>query len=603
MKRLFTIPLLLLSFFSFSQEPTEQLKVHEINGKEYYIHLVDSGNTLYAISRRYAIPIEKLKEENPRLTQALTIGDRLLIPLSEIKRRDLDESPEMDGNFLIYEVQKKNTLYSLAKEYHVEVNDIIAENPQVEEGLKKGMKIRIPVAKIKGNTDALGYITPAESSPYRTHMVLPKETLYSLSKKYKVSIDSILMVNNQLPGGLKVNQLINIPILKLYQDSSRVNEPLFDSAAVKPSYQVALLLPFYLEEFKQASDTTSFRGKLLTKELYVKAKYGIEFYQGFKLAVDSLVSQGLSLTLKVYDTANDSAKAAKLIADSLLNGLDLIIGPLYLDNFLMIADFAKKNEISIVSPVKLSNKILLGNNYVSKVVTSDPVLHRFLGNYMFHSLRDSNLIMVYPDHFEDRKRAELIKKEYYAASETFTDSAQIKPLVEMLFDVKDFAALKMKFDSSKTNVLVVPAKDQAFVTQLLTMLNMQEDFSFQVYGLPEWEGYDNIEVDYLHKLDVHLLLSEFLDYNQPAIQQFENDFLKRYQLIPEKFSYLGFDVGYYYLSLLNNYGANFEVMYMGVEAELLSRKFEFFKTGIESGYENHSAYIVRYRNFDKQRVY
>ena len=602
MKKIISIFLLILSFSSFSQESKEVLKVHEINGKEYYIHVVDSGNTLYAISRRYAIPIEKLKEENPRLSTALTIGDRLLIPLDEIKRRDLDESPEMDGNFLIYEVQKKNTLYSLAKEYHVEVNDIIAQNPQVEDGLKKGMKIRIPVAKIKGDPDESQYIIPAEVSPYVTHLVLPKETLYSLSKEYKVSIDSILMVNNQLPGGLKVNQLINIPILKVYQDTSVEEGLFFDSSAVKQNYKVALLLPFYLEMLDEL-DTSQFKAKQLTKELHAKAKYGIEFYQGFKLAVDSLVDQGLNLTLEVYDTANDSMKAAKLISDSLLNDADLIIGPLYLDNFLLISDFAKMKKISIVSPVKLSNKVLLGNNYVSKVVTSDPVLHRFLGNYLFHSLRDSNLIMVYPDHFEDRKRAELVKKEYYEAAQTLKDSTQIKPLVEVLFDVKDFSALKLKFDPNRINVLVVPTKDQAFVTQLLTMLNMEEEFKFQVYGLPEWEGYDNIEVDYLHHLDVHLLLSEFIDYNSTKVKKFENDFYSSYEIMPEKFSYLGFDVGYYYLGLLNDYGVNFEYMYMGVEEELLSRKFEFFKTGIESGYENHSTYIIRYNNFEKERVY
>ena len=99
------------------------------------------------------------------------------------------------------------------------------------------------------------------------------------------------------------------------------------------------------------------------------------------------------------------------------------------------------------------------------------------------------------------------------------------------------------------------------------------------------------------------MLSEFIDHNSEKVKKFENDFYAKYELIPEKFSYLGFDVGYYYLGLLNDYGVNFEYMYMGVEAELLSRKFEFFKTGIESGYENHSTYIIRYNNFQKERVY
>ena len=137
--------LVVICFFTFlnlqAQEVDNELKIHQIDGKDYYIHLVDSGNTLYAISRMYAISIEDLKAENPRLTESLTIGDRLLIPVKDVKRKDLKNSPEIDGNYLVYEVQRKNTLYSISKEFQVEINDIIAANPEIEEGLRKGMKI------------------------------------------------------------------------------------------------------------------------------------------------------------------------------------------------------------------------------------------------------------------------------------------------------------------------------------------------------------------------------------------------------------------------------------------------------------------------------
>ena len=73
-------------------------------------------------------------------------------------------------------------------------------------------------------------------------------------------------------------------------------------------------------------------------------------------------------------------------------------------------------------------------------------------------------------------------------------------------------------------------------------------------------------------------------------------------MVPERFSYLGFDVAYYYLELLLQHGANFEVMFLGDQKELLGRQFEFFKTGIESGYENHSIYIVHYKDYTLQEI-
>ena len=65
---LLAIAFLFLNFSLFAQEKdssqtVNQFQVHEIKGKEYYIHVVEKGNTLYAISRMYSVPIETLKEE------------------------------------------------------------------------------------------------------------------------------------------------------------------------------------------------------------------------------------------------------------------------------------------------------------------------------------------------------------------------------------------------------------------------------------------------------------------------------------------------------------------------------------------------------------
>ena len=603
MKHLLVVAFLLISTFSFAQEIEDvDLKVHKINGKEYYIHVVEQGNTLYAISRKYAIPVEKLKAENPRLTLSLTIGDRLLIPLDEVKRRDLNKSPDIDGNFLIHEVQKKNTLYSLAREYNVEINDIISANPEIEDGLKKGMKIKIPVAEIKAEANQEEYIVPAAASPYITHMVQPKETLYSLSKKYDVSLDSLIAVNQGLAGGLKVDQLINIPVLKEYIDTN-IRTVAFDSSAIKPTYHVTLMLPFYLKLMEEAKDTSYKHSEFLSKELYAKAQYAIEFYQGFKIAADSLVGEGLNLELKVLDTGNDSARITEILQDTTLSNTDLIVGPFFLGHFLRVADFAKQQRINIVSPVKLSNKILLGNNYVSKVSTSDPILLKHLANYMYDSLRSKNLLMVYPDQFHDRRRADALKKNYYQIAQKIGDSTRISPLKEVFWDPDAYINLQTRFDSTQVNYLVIPSNDQAFVTRLMTLLNNEKDYEFVLFGLQEWEKFDNIEVNYLQNLNVHLVVNEFINHENKAVIGFTQTFSQNFKCLPNRFSFLGFDVGYYYLNLLKDYGVNFEVMFKGASQEALAHRFKFSKTGIESGYENQSTFIVRYKDYRVEKVY
>ena len=605
MKYLLGFLFIFSSLFSFAQEDKkEELVVHTIDGKEFYIHVVDTGNTLFAISRKYAIPRDEILKANPRLTNILTLGDRLMIPLNKITRRDLDEAPDIDGNFLIHEVQRNNTLYSIAKEYNVEINDIIVANPEIEDGLKKGTKIKIPVAKIKNATGEAEYVVPAAASPYVTHKVEPKETMYSLSKLYDVTIDSISLVNNGLVGGLKEGDLINIPILRSYKKVAvQASEDLvFDSTGVKRSYKVSVLLPFYLEMMEQSNELEYKQSQKLNKELFNKAQYAIDFYQGFRLAAQEYSTKGLNLELNVFDTAKDSATVKRIVRDEELQGSDLIVGPLFLSNFLQVADYAKRNKINIVSPVKLSNKVLLGNSFVSKVATSESIQTRFLGQYMFDSLRFTNMIVVYPDKFQDRKRMELVKKQFSRAAEEIQDTNRMSPLREVFFNPKDLYGIKSKLKVDEVNVIVAPSNDQSFVTRLLTSLNMLDDYKFKVIGLEKWQSFENIEINYLHQLNVHLVASEFIDDESDENRSFLSNFNDAYETIPSKFAYLGYDVADYYLGLLLAGGTNFELMLGEKQVQGLSRKFHYFKTGIESGFENHSNYLIRYENYKVVKV-
>lgn len=603
LRYLILIAFCLFSMLTFSQESNE-LEVHKIDGKDYYIHVVDSGNTLYAISRKYAVPVEIIQKENPRLTNALTIGDRLLIPVKEVIRKNLDETLQIDGNFLIHEVQKKSTLYSIAREYKVEQKDIIAANPELKDGLKNGMKIKIPVAKVKGTVEEAEYIIPAASNPYVTHFVQPKETLYGLSKSYQVTVDSILKVNNGLPEGLTIGQLINIPILKTYEDTSQKIE--FDSSGIKASYEIALLLPIYKNEFKKEPDTSiSYDEKVeILNRLFSRSQYGIDFYQGFKMALDSLTEQNFQIHLKLYDTNGDTSIVDSIIQSGSLDSSDLIVGPLYYTEFKRMADYAKKNRINIVSPVKQSNKILLGNPKVSKVASSEAIQLKFLTDYMADSLRYENLVIIVPDNFKDRSRAETIKKQFNNSVLALQDSMPVSFPKEFVWDASKFYSLKSLFVKGRNNALIIPSNDQAFVTRFMTMLYpIKEEFEISVIGLESILKYDNLELEYLDSLNVHVIATNFIDFQSDEFKNFESTYYKSFGSLPDKFSVLGFDVGMYYTKILKDYGKNFELMFLGFQYQGLGRKFEFFKTGIESGYENQSIYLLKFSNYKWNKIH
>ena len=202
----------------FSQ--TDSLKVHEIKGKKYYIHIIEKGESLYAIHKKYNIPLDVLKKENPSVVDGLSVGEKIFIP---VKRKDIEEVV-LDGNFITHVVQKKQTLYSISKLYKVQQKEIIAVNPDLTNGLKEGQLIKIPVKKLKAEVNDIKDVQI--TSNRRTHVVSKGETLYSLSKTYDVSVEEIKEVNNGLPQGLREGETIilpNAPVSVLEKDTTSIN--------------------------------------------------------------------------------------------------------------------------------------------------------------------------------------------------------------------------------------------------------------------------------------------------------------------------------------------------------------------------------------------
>ena len=122
----------------------------------------------------------------------------------------------VDGNrYLVHSVVAKETLYSLSRLYKVDQEQMFAANPQLRtSGLKVGAKIRIPFAGEEIAPNKLAKL-------FNTHTVAPGETLYAISKKYGVSIESILSDNNNLdPSKLSIGQKLNIRKSELGKSNS-----------------------------------------------------------------------------------------------------------------------------------------------------------------------------------------------------------------------------------------------------------------------------------------------------------------------------------------------------------------------------------------------
>ena len=98
-------------------------------------------------------------------------------------------------------VIKGETVYSISKKYNISSEDILKANPEVKNGVQENSILTI--------TKSVKNIVSSEN--VISHKVEAKETLYSISKKYNVSIEEIIAKNPVAKNGLAEGWFLILP--------------------------------------------------------------------------------------------------------------------------------------------------------------------------------------------------------------------------------------------------------------------------------------------------------------------------------------------------------------------------------------------------------
>ena len=133
-----------------------------INGQIYYVHVVKAGQTIYSISKAYNISQKDLTLENPEVTSGLKEGQILKIPEQPaiIEKSQIIKSDD----YIYHIVEPGQTLYFISRKYNVPVPELIKVNPELEiSSLQVDQVIKIPKKPAQSETepeisDTISYI-------------------------------------------------------------------------------------------------------------------------------------------------------------------------------------------------------------------------------------------------------------------------------------------------------------------------------------------------------------------------------------------------------------------------------------------------------------
>ncbi len=624
------LSLFFISFFCVlaQMDPVEVVRSDDkivIENKVYYIHIVKPGHTLYSISRVYEVSQKEILLENPNAYIGLQPGQALKIPFVPATPLE-DAGPEdAGGDYVLHTIEPGQTLFFLSRYYQVDMDDIIRLNPGSEEGLNVSQVVRIPAQKVY--IDREGF--PAQDDNYIHHKVEQGETLYSLSRKYEVPVRAIRRANDKLIWGLKYGEYLripkyadedpddyvvaDIPLDKIAADPLEVD--VFDMGMIIDSdctdfnyreynrpFNVALMLPLFIERNFPAQVPDDLDREEARKlypdhiwdmnELYHETVPFLEFYEGALIAVDSLVKAGLSVNLNVYDTRRNTDNVRAILQKPGFRNTDLIIGPVYPENMKIVADWALQNRVNIVSPLTSRTELLAGNPYLFQVTPSASVeleqASVFISNFA-----SSNFVLVHKNDLFEINMVNAFKNNIFRH---FSYNSGFDNLVfkEVLY-INPTVNIEQSLVRGEKNIVIIPSSDQAFVSDVLMRLNiLSRAYDITIFGLNDWQRFANLEVEYLHNMELHFASPFFIDYDNENVKDFLRRFRDKYKTEPSHYGFQGYDIMFYFLQAMKNFGPDFHECLPIIRTELLQADFLFRKSDFQNGFENNGVTIVKY---------
>lgn len=168
------------------------------------IHKTVVGETLYSISRLYNVSVAELTKWNNlnstslEIGQEINVGEQLEVSKTQEPNDDTDESK-------IHVVMSGETLYAVSRKYDISVETIMQLNDLNSSDLFLGQKLIVNSSVAIEN---LPNIPPVDE--ITIHVVEPGDTLYGISKKYDVSVDAILDMNNKDNINLEIGEKIRV---------------------------------------------------------------------------------------------------------------------------------------------------------------------------------------------------------------------------------------------------------------------------------------------------------------------------------------------------------------------------------------------------------
>ena len=427
-------------------------------------------------------------------------------------------------------------------------------------------------------------IASAQDSQQQFHKVKKKETMYSISRMYGVTVEELVKANPEMAYPdykLKKGSKIRIPLKRTGTEKAvQTTPPETDKKTSNVRTDVrnrAIRLGIMLPLHDRNGD-----GKRM-----------VEYYRGVLMACDSLKKTGISVDVHAWNVPEDS-NIEWVLAEKEAADCDIIIGPLYSAQVQALSDFVEKHNIMMVIPFSINSQAVFNNRHVFQV-------------YQNPTEQNENTVRRFCDWFKDAHPVIVDCGDTTSTKGPFTSA--LRKSLEQRGVKYSITSLKSKdetfqkaFAKNKQNVVVLNSGRSpeliATFGKLSSVVASNPEVKISMFGYTEWLMYLEYQLDNFYRYDVYVPSPFYTNSMSTATERFRqlyrNNFHQDMMQALPRFALTGFDHAYFFLKGLHKYGAAFDGAAGRFGYPPIQTPLKFERAG-DGGYLNRAYMFIHFK--------
>jgi hypothetical protein len=305
----------------------------------------------------------------------------------------------------------------------------------------------------------------------------------------------------------------------------------------KDKYSVSVVMPFMVNTLEPT--TSKKRNQIV-----------LDFYEGMKLAADTLTYQKVNISLRAYDTERDNAKIKNLLNTEELKNTDLIVGPFFQEESKPIVEFSLANRVNVINPFINNSDFILNNPYTFLFQPSWETIGTRSGEFLASHVTNKNCIVFSgPTKRDSLLTANFLKsaneKGLNIVSVNIIQKDAVKNILSILATPTEYDEFKYpkEFTLKKDSIggIFVASDDPLLYVKVVSGIETRGD-KIVVVGYETWMENSTLDFEKYQTLPIVLAAPNFIANDDPELNAFIKKFIRVHGRVPSAHAKMGYEL-------------------------------------------------------------